>query len=232
MGYSPRGHKESDTTERLHFHFFSFSPPTSQSMPEAYFTTGKIRCYTKYSREPATEAKKGGAKIWEAFPNGLTNSLETKTLRHPGASPVARWAGTRLPMKGTWAQSLVWQGSTCCRAAKPVSHSSWSLCGPGLPPASRPGKLAWGHVCADFRSPGDSNVWPVCQRLGATGGHKDSASSVSIYKLDQWKRTCFLPVDGRCEKCVLDRDPICTPASWEPWHHCTDHYGCCHLVPD
>ena len=21
MGYSPRGHKESDTTERLHFHF-------------------------------------------------------------------------------------------------------------------------------------------------------------------------------------------------------------------
>ena len=22
MGYSPQGHKESDTTERLHFHFF------------------------------------------------------------------------------------------------------------------------------------------------------------------------------------------------------------------
>ena len=24
MGYSPRGHKESDTTKRLHFHFLSY----------------------------------------------------------------------------------------------------------------------------------------------------------------------------------------------------------------
>ena len=31
MGYSPRGHKESDMTERLHFHFLSFPDDVEDS---------------------------------------------------------------------------------------------------------------------------------------------------------------------------------------------------------
>ena len=33
MGYSPWGHKESDTTERLHFHFLGSSQPWLQLPP-------------------------------------------------------------------------------------------------------------------------------------------------------------------------------------------------------
>ena len=40
-----------------------------------------------------------------------------------GTSLVAQWIRTRLPMQGTWVQFLVWEDSTCCGAAKPMSHN-------------------------------------------------------------------------------------------------------------
>ena len=40
-----------------------------------------------------------------------------------GTSLVAEWLKIRLPMQGTWVQSLVWEDSTCRGATKPVSCS-------------------------------------------------------------------------------------------------------------
>ena len=40
---------------------------------------------------------------------------------------MAQWIGICLPVQGTQVQSLVWEGSTCCRVTKPVRHYYWSL---------------------------------------------------------------------------------------------------------
>ena len=40
-----------------------------------------------------------------------------------GTSLVAQWLRIRLPMQGTWVQSLVWEDPTRYRATKPVSHN-------------------------------------------------------------------------------------------------------------
>ena len=40
-----------------------------------------------------------------------------------GTPLVVQWLGIRLPMQGTWVQSLVLEDSTCCRATKPMCHN-------------------------------------------------------------------------------------------------------------
>ena len=45
-----------------------------------------------------------------------------------GTSLVVQWLRIHLPMQRTRVQSLVWEVSTCHRAAKPVCHKQWSLC--------------------------------------------------------------------------------------------------------
>ena len=40
-----------------------------------------------------------------------------------GTSLVAQWLRIRLPMQGTWVQSLVQEDPTCCGATKPVRHN-------------------------------------------------------------------------------------------------------------
>ena len=40
-----------------------------------------------------------------------------------GASLVAQWLRIHLPMQGTRVQALVREDSTCCGAAKPMSHN-------------------------------------------------------------------------------------------------------------
>ena len=47
VGYSPWGRKESDTTERLHFHFLSAFFKVQLSHP--YMTTGKSRALTRWT---------------------------------------------------------------------------------------------------------------------------------------------------------------------------------------
>ena len=37
-----------------------------------------------------------------------------------------QWIRIRLPMQGTWVQSLVWEDSTCLGAMKPVNHNYWT----------------------------------------------------------------------------------------------------------
>ena len=44
-------------------------------------------------------------------------------------SLVVQWLRICLPIQGTWVWFLVQEDSTCCRAAKPVSHNSWA-CAP------------------------------------------------------------------------------------------------------
>ena len=46
-------------------------------------------------------------------------------------SRVVPWIRICLPMQATWVWSLVWEDSTCCRAAKPVCHNYWA-CAPDL----------------------------------------------------------------------------------------------------
>ena len=45
--------------------------------------------------------------------------VEDTRLRKRWTFLVAQWIGTRLPMQGTQVLSLVREGPTCCRAAKP-----------------------------------------------------------------------------------------------------------------
>ena len=40
-----------------------------------------------------------------------------------GASLVAQWLRTRLPMQGIWARALVREDATCRGASKPVRHN-------------------------------------------------------------------------------------------------------------
>ena len=46
-----------------------------------------------------------------------------------GASLVAQWLRTRLPMQETWVRALLWEAPTCCGATKPVHHNYWA-CAP------------------------------------------------------------------------------------------------------
>ena len=38
-------------------------------------------------------------------------------------SLVAQWLRICLPIQGTWARALVWEGPTCRGATRPVSHN-------------------------------------------------------------------------------------------------------------
>ena len=55
-------------------------------------------------------------KALKAFP------LKKKT-RQGGTSLVAQWLRIRVPMQGTWVQSLVQEDPACCGATKPVCHN-------------------------------------------------------------------------------------------------------------
>ena len=48
--------------------------------------------------------------------------VEDTRLRKRRTFLVAQWIGTRLPMQGTQVLSLVREGPTCCRAAKPLHN--------------------------------------------------------------------------------------------------------------
>ena len=37
---------------------------------------------------------------------------------------VVQWLRIRLPMQGTWVQSLVWEDPTCLGATYPVGHNN------------------------------------------------------------------------------------------------------------
>ena len=50
--------------------------------------------------------------------------IETMTVWW--TSPVVQWMRIRLPMQGTWVQSLVQEDPTCCWATKPVCHNYWA----------------------------------------------------------------------------------------------------------
>ena len=54
------------------------------------------------------------------------NENDCKKWPSVGTSLVAQWWRIHLPMQRTWVQSLVWEDSTGCGAAKPMSHNYWS----------------------------------------------------------------------------------------------------------
>ena len=45
------------------------------------------------------------------------------SIKEAWASLVVQWLRICLPMQGTWAQVLVQEDLTCCRATKPVHHN-------------------------------------------------------------------------------------------------------------
>ena len=56
------------------------------------------------------------------------NENDCKKWPSVGTSLVAQWWRIHSPMQRTWVQSLVWEDSTGCGAAKPMSHNYWSPC--------------------------------------------------------------------------------------------------------
>ena len=56
-----------------------------------------------------------------------------------GASLVARWLRTCLPMQGTRVRALVWEDPTCRGATRPVSYNYWACAsGACAPQQERP----------------------------------------------------------------------------------------------
>ena len=43
-----------------------------------------------------------------------------------GTSLLIQWLRIHQPRQGTWVQSLFWEDSTCCGAAKPMCHNYWA----------------------------------------------------------------------------------------------------------
>ena len=65
--------------------------------------------------------------LWERA--GLPGQIfcKSKTLLKNGdhwASLVVQWLGIRLPIQGTRVRALVREDPTCCRAMKPVHHTT------------------------------------------------------------------------------------------------------------
>ena len=56
----------------------------------------------------------------------IVNQLYLNKKKNSGASLVAQWLRTRLPMQGTRVRALVWEDPTCRGATKPVSHNYWT----------------------------------------------------------------------------------------------------------
>ena len=52
-----------------------------------------------------------------------TATCKRMKLEHSWTSVVAQWLRIRLPVQGTWVQSLVWEDPTCHGATKPVRHN-------------------------------------------------------------------------------------------------------------
>ena len=62
--------------------------------------------------------------IWITKTACWITDLRGKT--ESGASLVAQWQRSRLPMQETQVQSLIQEDPTCHRATKPVHHNYWS----------------------------------------------------------------------------------------------------------
>ena len=84
---------------------------------------------------------------------------EVYQIGKEGTSLVAQWLRIHLPMRGTRVWALVREDPTCCGAAGPVCHSSWSprastteACMPGARAPQREGPLRW-EACVPQRSP-------------------------------------------------------------------------------
>ena len=69
-----------------------------------------------------------------------------------GASLVAQWLRTCLPMQRTQAQALVWEDPTCRGATRPMSHNYWACAsGACAPQQERPRQ--WEARAPRWRAP-------------------------------------------------------------------------------
>ena len=64
------------------------------------------------------------------LPNQRVALEPTGVRSESGTSLLAQGLRVCLPMLGTWVQSLVWEDSTCCGAAKPSRGHEGSLSAP------------------------------------------------------------------------------------------------------
>ena len=53
----------------------------------------------------------------------IIDKLNLIKIKTSGASLVAQWLRTCLPVQGTRVRALVWEDPTCRGAAEPVSHN-------------------------------------------------------------------------------------------------------------
>ena len=58
--------------------------------------------------------------------SGLQHSQNFKVKFLFGTYLRVQWIRIHLPMQGTYVQSLVWEGSTCPTATKPMHHNHWA----------------------------------------------------------------------------------------------------------
>ena len=75
-----------------------------------------------------TEQKRGEAQCTSIMTETEVITTELQDIKKMKTSLVIQWPRIHLSMQGIWVPSLIWEKSTCSRAAKLVCHSSWGPC--------------------------------------------------------------------------------------------------------
>ena len=89
---------------------------------------------TKQNKQ-TKENNKPKKKKKQKKPRGLGPLRNLTKNPQMWTSLVVQWLRIRLPMQGTWVQSLGQEDPTCRRATKPTSHNCWARAPQLLKPA-------------------------------------------------------------------------------------------------
>ena len=101
---------------------------------------------------------------------------------------VVQWIRTHLPRQGIQVRSLVWEDSTCCRAAKPVCHSYWAHLQQLLKPVRLEPELRKRSHCSETPAYHQQRVLPVdttrespCKAMKARCNQKKKKNKKKVY---------------------------------------------------
>ena len=88
MGYRPQGHKESDRTKRLHFHFLFFSqlfvrPPQKTGLPFCIYHLKRLLMKAKEEAENAVlKLNIHKTDFWTLWEKARVGCFERTALKH------------------------------------------------------------------------------------------------------------------------------------------------------
>jgi len=166
VGYSPWGRKESDTTERLHFHF---DLPRRRAWPALRLPVGRLRragdaARERSGRQGALGAGLRGRKRWQRPPTGQRRKREN--YWSSGAGSAACLGGRH------------WRLSSLAARGRTRSPGLRGRPGQGAPVPARPRPVSSCRCCRleRTRRPGAGAVAPRGGRRAGRGGARPPGS--------------------------------------------------------